>query len=221
MKLYLSILFDKPMTKYDQIPSPGGYEVRTSDNKTYGFDFMESEGWVDETDPCIVHWKLRDEDTDTFPEIPELRTKIPQITAITECYIDMEGMADLPGMTNKNIPKPLRITEFVLESVLRPNDDTQCSETVTTNIFDDFAIFTISDKLCGHYIFEDINDVKTVSVQFVWNMDVDVSGIDPTQVDKIRLAQDLAKLELYSLMEHNEFDDSDFIITATSNKSEL
>lgn len=122
MRLYLSIFFDRDMSKYNVAPSPGGYEVRTTDGKTYGFDFHETDGWVDTENPKIMHWRCKDEDIDSFPEIEELRHKLTTIESIEDCYIDMEAFED------DDCPKPLKILHFSiqnsnsLENVMQFND---------------------------------------------------------------------------------------------------
>lgn len=153
MRMYLSVCFDRPMDGYEQIPSPGGYEVRTKDGKTYGFDFNESEGWVGENDPCTVHWRLRDEDTRSFPEIEELRRKLPSIVEITECYLDMEGME------TDDVPVAVELREFIIESVVSKDDDLESTESVTVEIIGHenglpyLATFELSQDMLKRYAF--------------------------------------------------------------------
>lgn len=108
MRLAVSLLFDQPMNQYAIIPSIGGFEVETMDGKCYPFDFYESAGGVDPDNPNIVEWMLRDEDLETFPEIKELQTKLPLITKINECYLDMEGL----NCSTDDYPKPINILNF-------------------------------------------------------------------------------------------------------------
>lgn len=149
MRLSLSILFDRPMNQYHNIPSPGGYEVKTADGNTYGFDFNESAGGISSENPRVVEWLLRDEDLTTFPEIQELRTKLPSIREITECYLDMEGL-EIP---NDDYPLAQKILTFEFESTVKPTDDTSSNEYVHTDVIQDIGIFSIQDKILHSYAF--------------------------------------------------------------------
>lgn len=86
MRAYLTLQFDRPVIKNYHYISPGGYEVKAA-NQKYQFDFNESYGYIDDKDPTIVHFELRDEDYASFPEIEELRHHLHEIDEIIECYI--------------------------------------------------------------------------------------------------------------------------------------
>lgn len=153
MRMYLSVRFDRPMDGYAQIPSPGGYEVRTNDGKTYGFDFNESEGWIDNDDPCTVCWRLRDEDTLSFPEIEELRRKLPSIVEITDCHLDMEGME------TDDVPVAMELRELIIEGVVSEDCDLASTESVTVKIIGHengrphLAVFELSQDMLKRYVF--------------------------------------------------------------------
>lgn len=108
MRAYLSVMFDRPVVSGRHYISPGGYEVRTKDGKTYQFDFNESNGGIDDKNPAILHFELRDEDDDTFPLIQELRHHIHEVTEFTECYM-------YTGEPDEEEIYPVRILEFVIE----------------------------------------------------------------------------------------------------------
>lgn len=147
MRLYLSILFDRDMSKFDAAPSPGGYEVRTSDGETYGFDFNETDGCVDTHDTRLMHWRCKDEDTKTFPKIEELRHKLTAIEVITECYIDMEAFE------GDDWPRPLAIKAFVLQDTNAPEDCLQSNDRVIVTDYGDYVDFALSERLCAAYSF--------------------------------------------------------------------
>lgn len=153
MRMYLSVRFDRPMDGYAQIPSPGGYEVRTNDGKTYGFDFNESEGWIDDDDPCTVCWRLRDEDTLSFPEIEELRRKLPNIAEITDCHLDMEGME------TDDVPVAVELRELTIEGVVSEDCDLASTESVAVKIIGHengrphLAVFELSQDMLKRYVF--------------------------------------------------------------------
>ena len=149
MRLSLSILFDRPMNQYNNIPSPGGYEVKTADGNIYGFDFNESEGSISSENPRVVEWLLRDEDLTSFPEIQKLRTKLPSIREITECYLDMEGL-EIPS---DDYPIAQKILTFEFESTIKPTDDTSSNEYVHTDVIQDIGIFSMQDKILHNYVF--------------------------------------------------------------------
>lgn len=74
--------------------SPGGYEVMLGDGRTYGFDFVYSEGSIDEEDPHIAHYYVHELDTTTFPKSVELTRGALTDYMFTEFYIDTEGYED-------------------------------------------------------------------------------------------------------------------------------
>lgn len=90
MRAYVTLQFDRPVIKNYHYISPGSYEVIAA-GKNYQFDFNECESygysWIDGKDSTLVHFELRDEDYDTFPEIKELREHLHEITEIVECYV--------------------------------------------------------------------------------------------------------------------------------------
>lgn len=131
MRASLSILFNKPMSQYQGIPSPGGYEVQTKDGKFYGFDFHESCGGIDPKNPHIITWCLKDEDIETFPEIVELRHKMTDITKITEFYLDMEGITE--NLNPDQYPMPVAILEFQLSFPILISDTYKNTKFVKIN----------------------------------------------------------------------------------------
>ena len=147
MRLYISILFDRNMSKFDVTPSPGGYEVCTSNGRTYGFDFDDTDGYVDTDNPKLMHWRCKDEDTKTFPEIEELRHKLTTIEGITDCCIDMEAFE------GDDWPRPLAIKAFVIQNTNDPGDCLESNNNVIVNDYGDYADFALSDKLCAVYSF--------------------------------------------------------------------
>ena len=86
MRCYMTIEFDRPVIAGNHYISPGSYEV-IADGKNYRFDFNESSGYIDQNNPKLVHFELRDEDDITFPEINILRKKLHKITEFVECYV--------------------------------------------------------------------------------------------------------------------------------------
>lgn len=118
-RLYVSILFDKPVyeNKDNAYPSVGGFEITTKENKTFCFDFHRSEMYLNSDGPRVVLWDLTDADIDSFPEIQEMINELPNVQDITECYVDLESYEDV-----KNVPHPVKIEEFVIE-VSNPDDN--------------------------------------------------------------------------------------------------
>lgn len=109
MRAYLSIQFDKPVKKDCYAISLGSYAVQIECGTKYLFDFYELTGGTDEEDPTIVHFQLKDEDCDTFPNIIEFKKHIHEITNFDECYIDIETIGEGPEII------PIRILEFAIE----------------------------------------------------------------------------------------------------------
>jgi hypothetical protein len=73
--------------------SIGGYEV-IAGGKNYQFDFSRSYGFINEKEPDVITFQLRDEAIDEFPEIAELKEHLHEITAMTECYVHIEPEDD-------------------------------------------------------------------------------------------------------------------------------
>lgn len=215
MILYLSILFDRPLNKYkDCHPSVGGYEVMTTDGKTYGFDFNDYDTGFQKDNPCILECRGKDEDYDTFPKIKELRTKLSQIKAITECHIDMD---DYP---EQDMPQPVAILEFIIQNTIHEDDDHTSNENVTVipSAFphSDYAYFKLHDNVCASYVFNALHQVKSIHVSFTFDIDIDVSDINPNYTDKIGLAKELARRELYDMFQQETITDDDMNIISSS-----
>lgn len=106
MRAMLTVVMDRAISKKHYI-SPGGYYVKIKEKK-YGFDFNESCGWVDANESNVIHFELKNEDCETFPEINELRKRINMIDAFEECYIYTGEIEDLEI-------NPINIREFIIE----------------------------------------------------------------------------------------------------------
>ena len=52
-------VMDRPVERNVHYISPGGYELKFASGMTMNFDFIYSEGSIDETNPRIVHWVVR------------------------------------------------------------------------------------------------------------------------------------------------------------------
>lgn len=86
MKMYVTIQFDREINQAIHHISPGGYEVE-ADGKSYAFDFMDYDGFVDTDDRTILHCRMKDEDMDSFPEVNELKKHLSGITKIGELFV--------------------------------------------------------------------------------------------------------------------------------------
>lgn len=109
MRAYLSVQFDKPIKKDCYYISPGSYAVQTESGTEYLFDFFETEGWTDKENPTIVHFIIKDEDYDTFPDTVEFKKHIHEITRFDECYIHIETNGESSEIT------PVEVLEFTIK----------------------------------------------------------------------------------------------------------
>lgn len=107
MRAYLRIQFDRPITE-EHIITPGGYEV-VAGGRSYQFDFCSTNWGVDPKAPDTATFYLREEDTESFPEIQELKQHLSEIIRIEECYVHT-GEAEDPGIL------PVKLLDFVIET---------------------------------------------------------------------------------------------------------
>lgn len=144
MRLYLTVKFDSPMNSLPVLPGAGGFEVKTTDGKNYQFDFIYEDMWVDSSDPHMVHWTLKDEDYDSFPETKELLDKLGDICEIVECYLDLDIYNELEEKVNK-IPAPVEIKGFMLERTSKSGTVPRSTEFVEVSDFkDDFDPYSLT-----------------------------------------------------------------------------
>ena len=141
MRAYITIQMDRPILKDEHYISIGGYQV-TANNKQYSFDFNEYYGYIDKDNPDIIHFRLRDEDYDTFPEIKELRDHLHEITNIDEFYI-------YTGETYEPEIIPVKLLEFIIiDSNIKCKEDyPQDSEFVNCKVESNAIIYTFTEKL--------------------------------------------------------------------------
>lgn len=147
MKLYADIRLTEPVSPEGPFPSVGGFEVRLSDGREIGFDFLESEYEIDADDPCVLHVICSHEDTASFPDVAELRTRIADIEEITDFYVDMEAFLDEGRATEFRA-----VRSIVIES--DPAPDAVSNEYVTVQpICADFWEYAFTERLlatCVH-----------------------------------------------------------------------
>lgn len=151
MKAFMRIQMDRPFDPNKHYFSPGGYQVKTKDGKTYGFDFNET-NWGVEKEPNIITATVRDEDYDTFPEITELREKLHTVVEIIDFYI-YTGEADDPEIN------PVKILEFAIEDHCEKRSCPPSSEFVTVQDHckdsktDSCFVYEFTEKLLDTYSF--------------------------------------------------------------------
>lgn len=146
MRAYLSLKMDRPIDLDAHYISPGGYHVIAGE-KEYGFDFNLSFGNIDDDDPTVIHFELRDADTDTFPEIGEMRKHLHEVNKFDECYV-------YTGEQGEPEIHPVKILEFIIED--SGEGKRECppdSEFVTCNMVTDddgyIITYTFTEKLLG------------------------------------------------------------------------
>ena len=145
----LDIKMDRPIDKHMHYISPGGYEIGFSDKSTTQFDFLDYEGYIDDEDPSILHCKLKNPDTDAFPNMLSIRKNITKATELIECYI-YTGEHDDPEINLDEI-----ISFKIIDDNYNANDYKFIASTdyVTVNILDNdkTAEFTFTQKLIDTY----------------------------------------------------------------------
>lgn len=87
MRMYISLLMDRPIDKEKHYISPGGYEFNFN-GKNIPFDFCTSAGSVCKN-PRMIEFELSDLDLDSFPEAKKLLTKsnLKNVRKIEEFYV--------------------------------------------------------------------------------------------------------------------------------------
>lgn len=88
MKAHVGIQFNRPINKDKDYPiTIGGFEVEVRGGEIYQFDFMDSEIWIDSTDPTVLHYTLTNEDIQSFPHMKDLKDHMMDIVKLVECYV--------------------------------------------------------------------------------------------------------------------------------------
>ena len=87
MRMYISLLMDRPIDKEKHYISPGGYEFNFN-GKNIPFDFCMSSGTICKN-PRMIEFELRELDLTTFPESEKLLNKscLKNVRKIEEFYI--------------------------------------------------------------------------------------------------------------------------------------
>ena len=87
MRMYISLLMDRPIDKEKHYISPGGYEFNFN-GKNISFDFCMSSGTICKN-PRMIEFELRELDLTTFPESEKLLNKscLKNVRKIEEFYI--------------------------------------------------------------------------------------------------------------------------------------
>ena len=93
VRMYITTVFDRNVSKSGDYISVGGYEITFRDHGTMKFDFCESAGYIDGN---AVSWSLRYIDTDGFPESENLQELLinDEIVDFPECYVYVESKND-------------------------------------------------------------------------------------------------------------------------------
>ena len=99
IRLYAAIRFDRPIRKDTDLISPGGYELVFAQEGTaplsLRFDFCDTEAWIDENDPCLLHYRQRELDLVSFPETVCLDGfMLHNIKSVDEWYVDTDTNDD-------------------------------------------------------------------------------------------------------------------------------
>ena len=80
------VKFDRPINDKHYIV-PGGYEIETSDGKTLGFDFERFDAFIDDEDPCVLHFEQQKLDILTFPQAAHLEEALLKLKRFSEFFV--------------------------------------------------------------------------------------------------------------------------------------
>ena len=88
-RMYITLKMDRDIQIPEHYVSVGGYELSFANGESVGFDFYESCGSVDPYDKSVIHFELRDLDTDSFPESEKLVRLLltSKVKELVECYV--------------------------------------------------------------------------------------------------------------------------------------
>lgn len=125
-RLYQTIQFNRPIDREKDHISPGGYELvmkdRDGTEKSIQFDFDDSEGNVDEKDPCLATFMQKNPSYDEYPQIGEITEHmLRNIVHVEEWFIytGEPGESDPPL-----IPLEVVDAQFTIISDSVPEKDT-------------------------------------------------------------------------------------------------
>lgn len=229
MRAYISILCNRPLTENEGYPSIGGFEVLLNTGETIAFDFTDS---YLTADGPVMNWELRNLDIAAFPESIKLRKHLADIVKIKECYVDTEACDVINGVCFA----PVQILAFKLSDVydgFLENSPTipMSTDFITVEAhsysnnnklldkYDVLIDYNFTEKLCSDFIYDELLETKTVSTRFVFDFDVDVSGLDPKNINTIGLARDIALRELKNNLKNNLITFEDIALLGTSKQS--
>lgn len=126
MKAFLTLRMDRPIEKDKHYISPGGYAVRLDDGSTKEFDFMDSYGYIDDNDPCVIRFELRHPDSE-YPGIYKLCENMYRVTALTECFV-YTGESDEPEINVAKI-EAFCIVDTNISQMLKHKDKYPVTDT--------------------------------------------------------------------------------------------
>ena len=107
MEMEIDILMDRPYHEKEHYVVPGGYSMDFG-GRIFDFDFADSYGTADKTNPCIIHFECRENLEDDFPEMKKLDNinVFRKLNCIFEVYVHTGEYCD----TEINVEKILSIT---------------------------------------------------------------------------------------------------------------
>lgn len=112
---YIKLLFNRCVDKRTDYISPGGYEVRDSEGNTYQFDFQDSYGNIDNKNPMIVEFLLRNLDLSSFQGADRIPWE--KVVGFDECYVYL-GEPDDGESPGLEVSKLLQFTIDTGEKVV-------------------------------------------------------------------------------------------------------
>lgn len=216
MNINLLVLFDRPIFKGYPKPHFSSIEFETADGQHLSMDLYFCKQEISEE--SNYHFSVNTDigyTDDNNSENDVLLHSMDKICAIRKLIMDFETetMARPVGILMCNI------FMFSREKIAFQHNDLiniKANRSCDKYFYD----FVFSDRLLSTCHFDEIYNLKTLTVEFNFSMDVDVSDIDPECADIIGLAKELALRELHYGIDNSQINEMDLMITDLTKKDD-
>lgn len=217
MNINLLVLFDRPIHKGHPAPHFSSIEFETADGQHLSMDLYFCKQEIsDESDyqfsvkTDIGYCDDESNDNDV------LFQNMDKICAISKLEMDCQS---------EKMARPVGILWCTMYTFSEQEKTFMDNDMIKTKIHRtkdcrNFYDFEFSERLLSTCHFREADNIETLTVEFSFRMEVDVSDIDPECVDVLGLAKELAYRELLDGVDSKRISQLDMMITDVTKKEE-